>query len=574
LLALLISEMVKKIVRPLIYILLAGVIIFLFRPRIFSPLEKIVFSPSLHVLPYYTFCSLYRMWFAYLVAFFFSLIYGYLAATHRPAERVMLPVLDILQSVPVLGFFPAAVYLFIRIFGGTRVGIETASIFLIFTSQAWNMAFGVYESLTTLPPDLVEASEILGVKGWLRFKRLLFPACIPKIIYNSMLSWAGGWYFLIACEIISLGPISYKLPGLGSFLLETSIAGQWGMTLLGLGILILVIVLLDLIIWEPLAVWAEKFRYEFTAPERIRTPFFQNWWRHFFWVRQFKSSFRQMTGMFFLLKSKLSFLNFLSPKFFHSLDIVLRRKKLGKYLFYIIMGSSLFLSLWGLVNLFRQPLPHELIRVPGALMFSAFRLLIAYFISISWTLPAAVLLGENRRLAEIFTPLAQIAASVPATALFPFFLILLIRVAGGMNVASILLILTGMQWYLFFNLMAGIKNIPEDMKEAVRSVGVRRSKYWRKLLIPATFPSLVTGSITAWGGGWNALIISEYIVYRGKTYRVFGIGSLLSEAVYRSGNFPMIFFSLVSLIAVIILMNRFFWRRLYNWSAQRYHIEY
>src|SRR5216684_3337770 len=220
---------------------------------------------SIRELPYYAFCSFYRMLIAYLLSLIFAISYGLAAARSRLSERIMMPAIDIAQSVPVIGFFPAAIYFFVALTHGSRLGVEMAAVFLIFTSQAWNLALGVYEAVKTIPGDSAEALDAFGARGWLRFKRLLLPASVPKLVYNSILSWVAGWYFLIACEIITVGPASYRLPGLGSFLWEAAEKGHIVDLVAGLLTLLAIIVVMDLIVWQPLSTWSEKFRYEFAA---------------------------------------------------------------------------------------------------------------------------------------------------------------------------------------------------------------------------------------------------------------------------------------------------------------------
>src|SRR5580704_14289634 len=246
-------------------LLLAGVLALFFqyhhrvtgiRPRL---------SVQISNLPYYAFCSFYRMLAAYILSLIFAVSYGLAAARSRRNERIMIPAIDVAQSVPVVGFFPAAIYFFVAISGGGRLGVELAAIFLIFTSQAWNLALGVYEAVKTIPADSLEALDSFGISGWLRMKRLYLPASVPKLVYNSILSWVAGWYFLIACEIIVLGPVNYRLPGLGSFLMQSADKGRTGELIAGLLALLSIIVAMDLLLWQPLSAWSEKFRYEFAA---------------------------------------------------------------------------------------------------------------------------------------------------------------------------------------------------------------------------------------------------------------------------------------------------------------------
>ncbi len=530
---------------------------------------------SLRHLPYYAFCSFYRMLAAYIIALVFSIIYGMAAARGGLYERILIPAIDIAQSVPVVGFFPAAVFFFVALTHGSRLGVEMAAVFLIFTSQAWNMALGVYEAVKTIPDDSRECIETFGGRGWLRFKRLLLPASIPKLVYNSILSWVAGWYFLIACEIITVGPASYRLPGLGSFLWEAAEKGRTFDLATGLLTLLAIIVAMDMIVWQPLSTWAEKFKYEFAA----------------------SSGAVQSLGMFDALSG-------VGPAVTRALRSILvppirfigrtlealprgpqltpeQSKRVGAIVRNLIIGAIVIFTIWalarGLFALIRtlsQPWPSDAKQIPEAIVLSTIRMTVAYAISLAWTIPCALAASESPRFNRVLSPIAEIVGSMPATALFPIIVIFVIEVTGGMNLASILLILTGMQWYLLFNLLAGINQVPEDLKEAARAFGLSRVARWRKLILPAVAPSLITGSITAWGGGWNALILSEYFVYKNQTYQVLGIGSLLDAATYKSGNGVMILLSLLSMIAVVLLLNRLMWRPLYNLATERYRLDY
>ena len=572
------STSARKIINgTLSLIAVAAVLALFFEYRRHAPTLK---SPQLSVsvrhLPYYAFASFYRMLAAYVIALVFSIAYGMAAARSRTWERVLIPIIDIAQSVPVIGFFPAAVYFFVALAHGSRFGVEMAAVFLIFTSQAWNLALGVFESVRTIPDDSRQVLEAFGASGWLRFRTLLLPACVPKLVYNSILSWVAGWYFLIACEIITVGPTHYQLPGLGSYLMAAADRGRSGEIVAGLIALLAIIVAMDLVIWQPLSVWAEKFRYEFAASssEPIRS-----------------------LGM-------LDAAGTLGPRIYRAARILIRpiiaairaiadrmprpgaglRERGGKLLRWMLIAAGVATALLiayglarglvALVHAMMSPWPAEARQIPAATAASALRMVIAYVISVGWTLPCAIAAAENPRFARWLAPAAEIIGSLPATALFPLIVLFVIRTTGGMNLASILLILTGMQWYLLFNLLAGVNQIPADLKEAVRCFQLGKLSTWRRLTLPALFPSIVTGSITAWGGGWNALILSEYFVYRGHTYQVMGLGALLDAATYETGNSMMILLSLLSMIMVVIGLNRLIWRRLYNVATERYRMDY
>ena len=567
----------RRLTNGIFAFLLIAVLIALFFA--YARHEVKLHAPRLHVsvlnLPYYAACSFMRMLVTYVFSLVFAIVYGLLAGTSRTYERVLIPAIDIAQSVPVVGFFPAAIYFFVAMAHGSRFGVEMAAVFLIFTSQAWNMALGVYESVRTLPNDSVEALEVFGASGWLKMKRLMLPACVPKLVYNSILSWVTGWYYIIACEIITAGPAHYQLPGLGSYLMAAADKGRTGEIIAGLLTLLAIIILMDGIVWQPLSLWAERFRYEFAASsEPIR-------------------SLGMLDAMGAIGPTVLRLMHtatrpigrairraFASTRPFNPAEHPALRRA-GRWCRITMQAAFFALIAWGaieglaaLVRTMMRPWPAEVRRIPLATLASLGRITLAYAISLAWTVPCAIAASESPRFARRLAPIAEIVGSMPATALFPLIVLFVIKLTGGMNLASILLIITGMQWYLLFNLLAGVSQIPTDLKEAARSFGLSRAATWRKLTLPAVLPSLITGSITAWGGGWNALILSEYFVYRDRTYQVFGLGALLDDATYRTDDSLMILLTLLSMVLVVIVLNRVVWRRLYDLAADRYRIEY
>jgi NitT/TauT family transport system permease protein len=529
---------------------------------------------SVAQLLYDAFCSLYRVLLAYLLSLLFAIGYGMTAARSPVHERVMIPIIDVAQSVPVIGFFPAAVYFFVAVGGNTRLGIEMAAIFLIFTSQAWNMALGVFEAVKTMPRDLDDALWSFGAGGWLRFRRLLLPASVPKLVYNSILSWVAAWYFLIACEIITVGDARYRLPGLGSVLLESAEAGRVEGLIGALGCLLLIIVAMDLMVWQPLSVWAEKFRYEFAAGAtpidslamgNLLRPFGRRLARLIaVAVHSARPALRELARIWLRPARRLAPL--LVP-----LLTVARRALLAVALALLVYGAGVGAA--ALVRLLIRPWPAHARLIPLAAGASMLRLAVAYAISLAWTLPCALAAGESARFSRWLTPFAEIAGSIPATALFPLIVAAMVRLTGNMNFACVLLLLTGMQWYLLFNLTAGVRQVPEDLREAARAFGLSRLATWRKLTLPALMPSLITGSITAWGGGWNALIVSEYFVYHGQRYQVLGLGALLDAATYQSGDNLMLLLALLSMVLIVMCVNRVAWRPLYRFATERYRFD-
>lgn len=538
-------------------------VIFLDEPHVLPRTSsRLNLEPAL--LPLYAVFSVLRMLAAYTLSLGFSLVVGYWAATSLAARRFILPGLDILQSVPILGFFPAAVFFFIRLFRGSAAGVEAAAVFLIFTSQAWNLAFSVYESLAIIPRDIATAVHVSGASGIVLWRRLVLPACVPRLTYNSMLSWAGGWYFVIASEVITVGQRSYTLPGLGSYIGESIGFGRYGLAAAGIATLAAVIVLLHVAVWSPLEFWARRFRYEFSSRTEAsgipvalsfvhRAPLLRRLWA---------SSVRTASRLLEPVASGVA----------HRLTAGVARRALAA------AGlAAAGLLVWGGLRTamnFRQPLSPDAQGIPVALLKSFLRLLVAYAISLAWTLPLASWLSRSARRSSRVLPVVQVLASMPATAFFPLIVAAVVGLDLDLNVAAVLLVLTGMQWYLLFNLVAGGEAMPADLRELAEASGVRGWLYFRRFFLPVAMPALITGSITAWGGGWNALVISEYVAAGGKTYAVDGIGALLDHATYVDGNLQMITLTILSMVVVISVFNRLVWRHLYEWASARYRLEY
>lgn len=516
-----------------------------------------IFPPMLVLTVWkYAGLSFIRMLLAYILSLIFSILYGLYAATNKRAERILIPVLDILQSIPILGFFPLAIFILIM-YLPSGIGAELASIILIFTSQAWNMAFGVYESITTIPDDLKNVTNAFQLKGISRFRYLYLPAMIPRLVYNSMMSWAGGWYFLFAAEIISVGNVNYTLPGLGSFMWEMVEKGQLSYGFLALGTLILIIVLMDILIWRPLSSISEKYRYESLTEEQIMKKFYLAR------ILDYLPSFN------FILRIFKSF-----SIFSRRLRVLSLLWKYKKYLAYAVMVLIFSFIVYVLAVSFASGIrvnitPEDIYVIPLAISLSILRLLIAYLLSLAWIIPLAIYIKGNKRAERILDPIFEIIASIPATALFPFFVLIFIKMPFGINLASIFLIMTGMQWYILFNVLSGIRTFPTDYDAVSRAFGFTKWQYIRKVLLPGIFPPLVTGSITGWGGGWNALIVSEYIVINGVAYSVLGIGYLIDYATYVKGNVFLNVFYVFIMVVTVVALNRLFWRRMYA-RTQRY----
>ena len=520
--------------------------------------------------------SVLRLFAAYFLSLVFAYVYGLLTALTRWGEKILLPLLDILQSIPVLGFFPAVIFLLIHLFRDPLEGVELASIILIATSMAWNMAFAVFESIRTAPVEYRELLDGLQAPGWLRLVSFLVPVTIPKMVYNSILSWAQGWYFLIACEMISMGSVHYRLRGLGSFLVVSTSSGKILDALAGIVLLVLTVVLMDFFLFRPIVVWSQRFSIDqSSSPAGETRSVFREWLMESDALdlpRRALSSVlaRGTNGLYALLRrlpgksvagtEKAGPFRWLSPV-------------LGMVSFFLvaILGYS---GVESMKRALSSGVPWDgLSELPLDMVYSMLRLLAGYLLSLCWTVPVVWYVFVHPRLTRYVMPVAQIMASVPATALFPFIIVLVVRTTHSMNLASILLLLSGMQWYLLFNLLAGAGTFPNELREAALTMGVRGRLFLRKIFFPFLFPSIVTGSITAFGGGWNALIVSEYVVYDQKNYSVRGIGAFLDKVTYGSGNEILIVVSLLMLTIVVVTLNRFFWTPLYERVTTRYGLD-
>lgn len=520
-------------------------------------------------LPLYALYSLVRIGAAYALSLIFALAYGYLAASSRRAEMILIPLLDILQSIPVLSFLPGVMLAMVAIFPRSQLGVELGSILLIFTGQVWNIAFSFYSSLKSVPRELREAAMIYRFSRWQRFAELDLPFSTIGLVWNSMMSVAGGWFFLMACEMFVLGERDFRLPGLGSFLQTAASHGNTRAILWGVGTMIAVIVLLDQLVWRPIILWADKFKFEqVESSAASQTTFLRLIGRATLVVHLYRLVFRPFFNwltLIFTLGARRAAETFAAPK----------QHKLRRWLGYLLasgiligLGFAVFHAARELSDLHRGDY-RELVE-SAALTF--LRVNTALIVGALWTVPVGVAIGSSPRLARIAQPLVQMAASIPATALFPIILLFLLRLRGGLEVAAMLLMLLGTQWYILFNVIAGAMAIPTDLKEAARIFHFSSWDRWRRLILPGIFPYLVTGLVTASGGAWNASIVAEYFHFQGRIVSTAGLGSSISSAS-DAGRFDVLLASTLIMATVVVLINRLFWRRLYRVASSRFKLE-
>lgn len=525
-------------------------------------------STDIRNLPIYVLKSVKRMTMAYILSLIFTLVYGYIAAHNDRAEKIMVPILDILQSLPVLSFLPAVVLGLIAIFPNNNVGLELSCIILIFTGQAWNMTFSFYHSIKILPKDLKEASNVFGLNKWQKFKKLEVPFAVIGLVWNSMMSWAGGWFFLMACEMFTLKGKDFRLPGIGSFLQTSANEGNNRSLAWGIAALIIVIILLDQLIWRPITVWADKFKIELTESNEAPRSFVLTLLRRsiiveFLSEKLYKLSLERVYSSIDTVAAKI--LNKKKAKKKNALFIV-------KFIIRIAVLGILLYSAFNAFKLLTELSKDEWRRVFPAVGYSFLRVFAAQIIALLWTVPLGVAIGMNKKLANILQPIIQVVASIPATALFPVVLVFFMNKLGGLNVASILLMLMGTQWYILFNVIAGAMAIPEDLKAAAKVFGIKGWKKWKVVILPAIFPYLLTGMVTATGGCWNASIVSEYVNFGGRTVTTVGLGALISEATEK-GNYPLLLIGTIVMCIVVVGINKILWKRLYGLAEEKFKIE-
>jgi len=534
-----------------------------------SMIEGPEISLSPRALPWYALLSVGRMAAAYALSMAFTLVYGYVAAYGRRAEVVLMPLLDVLQSVPILSFLPV-VLLSLSAVLPESAAAELASVVLIFTSQVWNLTFAWYQSLTTVPNELREASATFRFSGWQRFKTLELPFAALSLLWNSMMSWAGGWFFLMAAEAFVVGQRDFRLPGLGAYLYEAAAQGNVGAILAGIGTLVLVIVALDQLVWRPLLAWADRFKLETVEGEDPPTSWFYNLVRRSHltdWLSRavWRPLSERADG--WMLR------RFPPPGGGEAKGSV--RHLTQRILAFLLAAAGLGILAYGGLRagqMLLTVLPGQWAEIGLGIGATLLRVVVALGIALAWTVPLGVAIGTNRRLATWLQPVVQITASIPATALFPVFLLLLVGLPGGLNLAAVLLMLMGTQWYLLFNVIAGASAIPQDLKYTTDLLQLSRGERWQTLILPALFPYVVTGAITASGGAWNASIVAEYVEFGGQTLQTVGIGAQIARAT-AAGDYSLLLAATLTMVVTVVLINRLVWRRLYRLAEERYRME-
>lgn len=530
-----------------------------------GPLQQV---PEIHLearyLPLYALFSLSRGVIAYGVSFLFTLIYGYTMARVSGAERILLPVLDILQSIPVLGFLPGFVLGLVHLFPHQNIGLEIASILMIFTGQVWNMTFSFYSSLKSVPPDLVAVARLSRMSWWERFIRLDLSFAATGLLWNSMMSMAGGWFFLMVSEAFVLGDHDFRLPGLGSYMSLAIERGEGRAQALGVLAMLGMIVAVDQAVWRPLVAWSHKFTDEEPSSGS------HSWlWEH---LRR-STLWREGTTVLARIRLglRLPVASAKAPSLLpHSRPST--APVWGKRMIVAAVAAGI---LWGVVSYVQLVMTlkasewvHLLISTGETFL----RVILAVALASLWTIPVGVMIGRHPRWSRVLQPVIQMAASFPAPMIFPIVVGGMLACGVGLGTSSVLLLLLGTQWYILFNVIAGSSSIPRELWEVSRLSRFSWRQRWQQLILPALFPSLLTGWITAMGGAWNASIVAEYMKYRGQTLSTTGLGAVISQATER-GHFNLLAAAVGIMAVTVVGFNRLVWRPLSHRAQTRFTLD-
>ncbi len=523
------------------------------------PTFGIDLSPS--ALPRYTAYSLARGLIAYGLSLAFTLAYGTVAAHNRRAERVMIPLIDILQGIPVLGFLPGLVLGLVALFPHSNVGLELASIVMVFTGQVWNMTFSFYGSLRGIPSDFRDVARISGFGWWKTFRTLELPSAMIGLLWNSMMSMAGGWFFLTVTESFTLGSRDFRLPGIGAYMAVAIDRGDRRAMAWAIVAMIVMIVAVDQLVWRPALAWAQKFKVEETAAAEVPRSLLLDLLgrsRMVGWLGQ---------------KARSLFARMSQPEVFSGTRQP-ARARVARFGGWAVAVAALLLAAWGgahLVVLVIAVPAREWAVLAGALGLTFLRTTGTLVLGSLWAVPVGVWIGISPRRARFFQQPVQVAASFPAPMLYPLVTLALLAAGVPFSWGCVALMLLGAQWYILFNVLAGASAMPQDLREAADTYGLGGWSRWRTLYLPAVFPHLVTGLITAAGGAWNASIVAEYVRFGGRTLVAPGLGSLITQAS-ESANFPLLAAGVLTMSLALVALNRTVWRRLYRLADERFSL--
>lgn len=525
--------------------------------------EAVTIDLDPRALPGYTLLSLSRGFAAYVLSLIFTLVYGTVAAHSRRAEKVMIPLLDIGQGIPVLGFLPGLVLGMVALFPRTNVGLELACILMIFTGQVWNMVFSFYGSLRSVPAELKEVARIHRFGWWKEFRTVEVSSAAIGLVWNSMMSMAGGWFFLTVNEAFTLGDRDFRLPGVGSYMAVAIEKGDKRAMAWAIVAMALMILSVDQLLWKPLVAWSQRFRLEEIGGVAPPRSWVLDLLRRSFLARRLRQARRAGQDR----RARPQPEPAAAPSTVPVRAAFLRRALLAVVALAACVGAAAGAA--HLVRLLLRVTPREWGELAAALGATFLRTAAALAMGALWCVPAGIVIGRSPTWSRRLQPVVQLVASFPAPMLFPLVTGVLLALHVPFSVIAAVLMLMGAQWYILFNVLAGASAIPHDLEEASETYSVNGADRWRKLFLPSVFPYLVTGLITAAGGAWNASIVAETLAYKGKTLETFGLGTMITRSTQHA-NFPLLAAGVLVMSAALILLNRTVWRPLYRLAESRY----
>jgi NitT/TauT family transport system permease protein len=550
----------------LIFVIGAMVLIVYGGEQTTAPLSTLEVTPvSLDPanLPVYALRTTMRMLLAIVCSIIFTFLYAALAAKSRRAEMVLIPLLDILQSVPILGFLTFTVVFFMNLFPGSVFGAELACVFAIFTSQAWNMTFSMYQSMRNVPKDLEEASQSFHLSGWQHFWRLDVPFAMPGLIWNTMMSMSGGWFFVVASEAITVGNTTVTLPGIGSYValgIQKQNLPAIGYALLAM---LLVIVAYDQLLFRPVVAWADKFRFEQTASASAPTSWMLDLFRRTRALRAliypFAALNKAFSNLHIAIPSRLRMVSTAKGQPSRIVDavwlaVIIAGTVYAGWEIYLYLSATLGLS--------------DVVSATGYGLITLARVVVLIALATLIWVPVGVWIGLRPKLAERIQPLAQFLAAFPANLAFPVFVVVIVRYGLNANIWLSPLMILGTQWYILFNVIAGASAFPTDLREAAGSFHLRGWRWWMKVVLPGIFPYYITGAITASGGSWNASIVAEVASWGNTHLTASGLGAYIATAT-EAGDFPRVVLGIAIMCILVTLFNRLLWRPLYAFGERR-----
>ena len=514
-------------------------------------------------LPYYALRTTARMFLALGASFLFTFTYATLAAKSRRAEMVLIPILDVLQSVPVLGFLSFTVTIFLGLFPGSTLGAECAAIFAIFTSQAWNMAFSFYQSLRTVPSDLEEVTRGFRLSAWQRFWFLETPFAVPGLLWNTMMSMSGGWFFVVASEAITVGNTTIQLPGIGSYLALA--IDQKRIDAVGAAVLTMLVVILayDQLLFRPIVAWAGKFRVELSAAQTTEKSWVLRFIQRTRWLRSLSEMIGDQFMRFAYFRPKLR------PFRLPAVDQPASLSRIIDLAWFAVIG---LMAMWAFAKIYAFVSTElswgDFLETIGLAALTMVRVVVLLALATLFWVPISVWIGLRPRVAEKVQPVAQFLAAFPANVVFPIAVIAILKFSLNPDIWLSVLIIFGTQWYIVFNVIAGAAAFPNDLKEAASIFGAKGWLWWRNVILPGIFPYYVTGALTASGGSWNASIVAEYVKWGNDKIAAHGIGAYIAKAT-EAGDYPKIVLGVAVMSAFVIVFNRLFWRPLFGFAERR-----